>query len=275
MTEVLGVLSSFPTAIYTTVVLLCLVYWLFVILGALDLDFLGGAEGAVKGSMEGAAKGLVEGAAKGMFGDVGADGGVEGAIDAKSGGAAGVGAAEGVAVSLVGLDSLRKVPVTISLSVFALFGLAMTGLFCLSWGNPGWLVGAGVFGASAILSVVMTAFAVRPLIPLFATNKAVSKRDLIGKMVEVSTGSVTESFGQAVLEDGGASLILQIRDGSRTLVRGDKVLLVDLDEAQGTYLVERLPHGTTSEGRRFQDDRAVSEELEREAAEVARQRRES
>lgn len=257
MTEVLGVLAAFPTAIYTTVVLLCLVYWLFVILGALDMDFLGGAEGAVKGSVEGAAKGLVDGAAKGIFGDP------HGAVDGKVGG---VGAAEGVAVSAIGLDSLRKVPVTITLSVFALLGLGLSGSVCLALGgHPGWLLGAGIFLASAVLSLVMTAFAVRPLIPLFSVNRALQKRDLLGKVAEVSTGSVTETFGQAILEDGGASLILQIRDASRVLVRGDKVLLVDLDETTGTYTVERMPHGTTLEGRRFQDDRVVGEELEREA----------
>ncbi len=256
MTEVLGMLGSFPTAIYTTVVLLCLVYWLFVILGALDMDFLGGAEGAVKGSVEGAAKGVVDGAVKSLVGDAGS------AIDAKTGG---VGAAEGLAVSAVGLDSLRKVPVTITLSVFALLGLGLSGSFCLWQGHPGWALGAGVFLGSAVLSIILTAFAVRPLVPLFTVNKALQKRDLIGKVAEVSTGSVSETFGQAILEDGGASLILQIRDPSRALVRGDKVLLVDLDDVNGTYGVERMPHGTTSEERRFQDDRVAGEELEREA----------
>jgi hypothetical protein len=74
MPEVLAVLTSFPTAVFTTVMLLCLVYWTFVILGALDLDFLGGAEGHADGALEGAAKGAMQGVFEG------AD-----AIDAKSG----------------------------------------------------------------------------------------------------------------------------------------------------------------------------------------------
>jgi hypothetical protein len=119
---------------------------------------------------------------------------------------------------------------------------------------------------------VATSFAVRPLGKLFATNKAVQKRDLIGKVAEVSTGEVNESFGQAVLEDGGASLILQIRDSQGTLVRGDKVLLVDLNEENGTYTVERMPPGFSSEGRRFLNDRGREDPVapEREPDEKVR-----
>jgi hypothetical protein len=134
------------------------------------------------------------------------------------------------------------------------------------------LVESGVFIGSSLVSLVATSFAVRPLGKLFATNKAVQKRDLIGKVAEVSTGEVNESFGQAVLEDGGASLILQIRDSQGNLVRGDKVLLVDLNEENGTYTVERMPPGFSGEGRRFLNDRGREDPVapEREPDEKVR-----
>lgn len=263
MPEVLAVLTSLPTAVFTTVMLLCLVYWTFVILGALDLDFLGGAEGHADGAIEGAAKGAMQSVFDGA----------EAAVDAKSGVVGGHLEPDGdFAVSMIGLDSLRRVPVTISLSFFALLGLLTSGLVCLSIGPHGWLVDSGVFVGSSLVSLVATSFAVRPLGKLFATNKAVQKRDLIGKVAEVSTGQVNESFGQAVLEDGGASLILQIRDSQGSLVRGDKVLLVDLNDENGTYSVERLPPQFAGEGRRFLNDREREEPVspEREADEKVR-----
>jgi hypothetical protein len=78
MTEVLAASLAFPAVIFTVALALALIYWLFVLLGAVDLDLLGGAhghaapdlgglEGAAKGALEGAAKGALEGAVKGSL----------------------------------------------------------------------------------------------------------------------------------------------------------------------------------------------------------------
>jgi hypothetical protein len=217
-------------------VILCLVYWLFVILDAIDMDAPAHVDpsGAVKGALEGHA----------------------GLLEAKTGLAH---LPDAAAASLVGLDSLRRIPLTISLSLFSLFGMVLSGLFCLSFDASGWLLGGGVFVGSSVLSLLLTSFAARPLAKLFTTHKAVQKSDLIGKVAQVSTGTVTETFGQAVLEDGGSSLILQIRDRTGRLSRGDKVMLVDLDEANSTYVVELVPDLMAPEGRRILDDRVDSD----------------
>jgi hypothetical protein len=238
MPEVLQVLVSFPTIAHSVLVLLCLVYWLFVILGAIDLDAPTDLDpsGAIKGAL----------------------GGHEGLLEAKTGMAHGA-LPDAAAATLVGLDSLRKIPLTISLSLFSLFGMVLSGLFCLSYDASGWLLGAGVFIGSSVVSLLLTSFAARPLAKLFTTHRAVQKSDLIGKVAQVSTGTVTETFGQAVLEDGGSSLILQVRDRTGRLSRGDKVMLVDLDEASGAYVVELVPDLMAPEGRRILDDRVDSE----------------
>jgi hypothetical protein len=232
MPEVLQVLASFPTVAHTALVVLCLVYWLFVILGAIDMD--APAHGDVSGA-------------------------VKGAIEAKTGMAHAGGLPDAAAATLVGLDSLRKIPLTISLSLFSLIGMVLSGLVCLSYDASSWLLGGAIFLGSSVVSLVLTSFAARPLAKLFTTHKAVQKSDLIGKVAQVSTGSVTETFGQAVLEDGGSSLILQIRDRSGRLSRGDKVMLIDLDEASGAYLVELVPDALAPEGKRILDDRVDAE----------------
>ena len=68
---------QFPTVIFTIGLLVALVYWLFVILGALDIDLLGGADdvsGALKGAGEavtGGVKGAAEAVTGGVKGDTG------------------------------------------------------------------------------------------------------------------------------------------------------------------------------------------------------------
>ncbi|HEX7451636.1 MAG TPA: glycine zipper family protein, partial [Polyangiaceae bacterium] len=84
MNEVLALALSFPCVVYTVLLGVVLVYWLFVVVGAVHLGdgsdgALGsfdpeGAIGAGKGALEGAAKGALQGHLDGMAdaaGDVG------------------------------------------------------------------------------------------------------------------------------------------------------------------------------------------------------------
>src|SRR5512133_2151084 len=70
MTDVLSLFLSYPTVALTIPFALVLLYWLFVVLGALDIDALHGADAAsagAKGALEGATKGVLEGATKGVI----------------------------------------------------------------------------------------------------------------------------------------------------------------------------------------------------------------
>jgi len=106
----------FPTVIFTIGLGIALIYWLFVLLGALDIDLLGGsdASGAIKGAgdvLTGGAKGGAE-AIKGLHLGDGADG-----ADVGHGHDADGGAADGGFWHALGLAT---VPVTISISVIML-----------------------------------------------------------------------------------------------------------------------------------------------------------
>lgn len=230
MGEILRVLIAFPAAPFTVITLLAVVYWLFVIIGAVDMDEIGGA---AKGVMEGAA-----GAAKGAF---------EGVVGASKGAAEGLhdGGLDDIGDADAGLLSflrIKNAPVTIVISLFAIFGVLITGLYGLTFGIPSFLLGIPIFFGSTFVSYLMTALAVRPIGPLFKSRPAAKTLDFVGKVATVSTGRVTDRFGQATLEDGGAGLILEVRaDEGNTLKRGDRVVLVHWDAVKEVFEVEKMP----------------------------------
>ncbi len=245
MPELLAAILGFPTVVFTVMLALAVIYWLFVVVGALDIDSFGGADDAVEGAV-GAAKGAAEGA-------VGAaKGAVEGAIGAAKGAAEGVdfdgdldldaGEPDGVLAGIASFLKLGSAPVTVVYSIFALFGWVLTSLYAVTFGLPGWLLGAGLMFGAGLISLLLTSFAIRPLAPVFATKAAKKSDDLLGKIATVTTGSVTMKFGQATLADGGAGLSLQIRaEAGSELKRGDKIVLVYWDKELDAFHAEKLP----------------------------------
>ncbi|WP_437669868.1 glycine zipper family protein [Sorangium sp. So ce131] len=244
MAEVLAASLAFPAVIFTVVLALALIYWLFVLIGALDLNLLGGAgvpelDGVAKGAIEGVAKGAIEGVAKGAL-EGAAKGAAEGLADGGTD-------AHGVGSLLAALE-LHRVPATVTLTLIAAFGWFTSALSALlveplwtSSGLPRWALGLAVLLVSLTAALLLTSLAVRPLAPLFVTRHAQSKKDLVGRMCVISTGRVDERFGQAVIDEGGASHILDVRsDTPGALRRGDRALLVSWDPNAEVFSVEPL-----------------------------------
>lgn len=250
MSEFLAELLAFPTVLYTGCLGIASLYWVLVILGALDLDMiqLGGDaeaifEGAANGASEAAAEavgeaaGDVVGDAVGeVAGEAAAEGAVEGAADGShpSGGWLG---------PLLASLGLRAVPFTFTLSLLTLWAWSISylAMHFLSgvWPLPAWSLQALILAVSALGSLPLTALCVRPLAGLFRTHEATSKLAFIGKGCLVSTAGVDDRYGQATLEDGGAGLILQVRyTGSARLVKGTHAVLVDYDHRRDVYLIE-------------------------------------
>jgi hypothetical protein len=85
----------------------------------------------------------------------------------------------------------------------------------------------------------LTSIAARPLANVFKHRPATSRGDLIGKTCVVRTGTVTSTFGEAMLEDGGAGLVLRVRvDRDLKVARGDQMLIVDWDREHEAFVVE-------------------------------------
>lgn len=218
MTELFDASLRFPTVIFTIALGITLVYWGFVLLGALDIDLLGGgdASGAAKGigdAMTGGAKGGAE-ALKGA-------GGVE------------------VGESLLGLE---KVPITISASfiILASWCLSLLGShYSASIVGSGWLVSIAILVAAFALALPIAALFVKPLAPVFAVREGKSNRDYVGHICTITTGHVDNEFGQATIEDGATVLVISVRcDRAGALKRGSKALVVEFDPARQAYIVE-------------------------------------
>jgi hypothetical protein len=246
--HLLEVLFSFPTVAFTAPLVLCLFYWIFVLFGALDLDTGGGhADGAADG-IDGHADGALEGAdvgdaSAGHGHGHGHDAGDGGDGDGDGGDAHGDADGDGFFATMMSALKLRKVPLTVRLSLLSLFGWLAAGLASLSIDTSSWGVKIGVFFGAAIASILVTSLAIRPLVPIFDSKEAGNRdADLLGKIAVVTTGTVTASFGQASFDDGGAGLTLQVRaDVPNNLKKGTRCVIIDHDKERGTFSIEALP----------------------------------
>lgn len=243
--DLLHLIGTFPTVVFTALLALSLIYWLFVIIGAIDIDALGGADaalGASKGALEGIA-GAGKGALEGIAGA--GDGAMEGAVGAAKGAGHADVSLEGTEDAAAGLLSflkLRRAPVTVVVSLFALFGWLLSTLTVQAVGVPGVLAGVGLLFGASFVSLLMTSLAIRPIAPFFAMKGGKKSSSLVGKIAVVSTGEVTKTYGQATYEGEGLSVTLQVRSDETTpLKRGDRVVLVDWDEAKHAFSIEKLP----------------------------------
>jgi hypothetical protein len=262
MGEVVTAAIAFPAIIFTGVLALALVYWIFVVVGALDLDLLGGAEADLDLGMDGAAKGALEGAVKGSL-----EGAVKGAAEGVAEGVADVDGDHSTLADIFAALQLNRAPATVVLTLIGIFGwltsvLALMNLMpaWTSWGMPGWAFKLLVFIASLLVALPLTALAVRPFAPFFVTYAAKSKKELVGQVCVISTGRVDNRFGQAILPDGGAEHILDVRCDTPGLLRkGDRALLVSWDADREVFQVEAMDDLLTE--RRVEAAALRSEEL--------------
>ena len=263
----LAVALSFPCVVYTVLLGISLVYWLFVMLGAVHLH---GAEGAADGAADGIADGAGDGidagrrstpatsvAATAGTGATARDGG-----DGGDGGEAGVGAHHGVFAGMMASLKLRSAPATLVMSVLILFSwlFSIFGMQASAAWLPEGLLGLARFAVllvSPVLALPFTSIAVRPLARIFVTPSAAKHESLVGKVCTVRTGTVTDRFGEALLEDGGAGLVVRVRvETGETLKRGDQVVIVGYDGERQEFTVAPMDNLLDDEPRRGMRERA-------------------
>jgi hypothetical protein len=260
MAPFLELTLSFPAVVYTVLLGVALVYWVFVVIGAAHVNLLGdgAADAAADAALEGVAKGALEGATKGML---------EGAAEHFDGGDAGdMADGGGEHAGIVAALKLRSAPATVVLSsillfawVFAMLGmkaalaLAPSGSLALTVAKVGVLVGA------PLLALLPTSIVVRPLARVFTPPTATTHDALVGKLCTIRTGTVTDRFGEATLEDGGAGVVVRVRvDSGEKLGRGDQAVIVGYDPDRQEFTVAPLDE-VLDDGR----DRALDDEPRR------------
>jgi hypothetical protein len=210
MTEFLAAIQAFPNIIFTGLLGLMLLYWLTVIVGALDIDLFGHHGAGADGDM---APGAHEG--------------------------------HGFAEFL----SLNKVPITITASAFALIGWILgmlTEIVLRPWLGvllPGPLYSLIMMVVLVLAAGFAAAFVVRPLRHIFTMESEHGEEGLIGRMVRITSMKADHRFGSAMCDNSGPGIIMQVvcRAGTE-LKRDDMAVVVEYDAIKGIYLVAPFAH---------------------------------
>lgn len=205
MTEFLAIITSFPTVIFTVPLALASAYWAVVVMGAVDIDVLD------------------------LDLDLDASEAVEGATEG------------GAFLWLANALRLRKVPVTVSLSLLAFWGWIAA--FVLTWLTPdATITAAASFVGALVISAMLTNLTSRPFEPIFRSTEGRDRSSLTGEVCEIRTSRVDDRFGQATAMVGSDDLVLQVRcdTANNGLASGGKALIVHYDERREAFVVEPL-----------------------------------
>lgn len=221
----LHAIMGFPAVVLTVLMAAVMIYWAFVLVSGIDLDDQG-ADGHGDGHHD-------------------ADGDADGDGDGDTDGDAHDHAAGGahVLLDLLGAVELRRVPLTVRVSLVVIFAwlVSVLGWIGLSGLLPETPLRALLTVASLLLGVRFAGWAARPLVPVFTPKRAPSQTDLGGRDAEVTTGRVDGGFGQVLVHDGGAGLLVNARyEGAAALTKGTKVLVTHWDAERNVAYVEPL-----------------------------------
>jgi hypothetical protein len=200
-------IASFPTLFFTFILAACTVYWLVAVLGVVDLDIL---------DLD-----IPEGDAS---------------TDTNSG-------ANAVAGFLLKLG-LNGVPLTIIISFLALFGWLIC-YFAVFFSFPlipdgflEYIVGLPILLGSLYISVLITAQIIKPLKPFFNSMHKNTVKHVLGQTAIVRSLRLDDSFGEVLLEDGGAGLIFKARAmNNEAFKKGDRVVLLEYVKEKHVYRV--------------------------------------
>jgi len=211
MEQFLTNIISFPVVVYSFLMTIVIFYWLLALIGAVDIELFDV--------------------------DIDFDMDVETDLDAPGlGGVAGI-------MSKLGLTG---VPVTVVISILVAFSwlicylLTSLVLPVIPWDWATSVLGLVALLGSFLLAIPATAMLVNPMKSLFVNYDAVQKSSLIGRECLVRTGKVTDTFGQAELEDGEAGMLLDVRaDAAYGIKKGDVVILVSYHEEDDSYQVSK------------------------------------
>jgi len=206
-------IASIPTVFFSIILAVIVLYWLLAVLGMVEIDVLdfdfSGPDGDLEMNIEGA--------------DL---------------------STPNVLAGLMLKWGLYGVPVTIIVSFIALFGW----LICYYLVH--FLMGSvpeGILRYAANIVVLIgalhggaliTALLIKPIRPLFNKTEQGTLQSILGQTAVVRTTKVNDKFGEAVLDDGGAGLILKVRTSSGVeFVKGDRVVLFEYVQAENFYRV--------------------------------------
>ncbi|QDT29328.1 hypothetical protein Enr10x_46800 [Gimesia panareensis] len=201
MIELLHASLNWPTLPSTVLVAICVLYWLCVMVGALDIDILD------------------------FDLDLEVGGDKPSVLD----------------FGFIGLRflNLGEVPVMLWLSIFSLSMWALSVNFDAKVEIQSFVDYVPLFLRNLGISLVVVKLITQPFRGAFRYTPPNEIETLLGKSCHVTSSSVTEKYGQAELETEGAPLKLHIRSEDETIQKGDLVRLTDYNqETQAFYVVK-------------------------------------
>ena len=253
----------FPTAIFTLLIGFMGVYWVFVMMGVMDLEIFDVVDGAVDVGTEGlfeaaegadapnGGDGLLDGmSAIGetpfiLHSDIAPELVLQGTFDKLLDKQA-ISADEHIQLSKRQGLSLRVVPLSISLSLILVFSwmLSYVGSQFADLIVPtnGILSGTLIVMGSVLLSSLFTAILIRPFGGTFVTHESQTNSDLIGEIAEIISPNVDSNRGEIrVVDKSGIPLQLQARyDRDHNLLRGETAMVIHFDKARNACIVEPM-----------------------------------
>lgn len=204
----LKVVTSFPTVVYSVLLLVMLIHWLMTMLGVLEIDAIDGL----------------------LPDEIGVDGGD--------------GAHHGGVGGLLLKFGLHGIPVMVVFTIIAIVGwsfcffVELHVLGTMPDGIATTLLGIATMAGGLLLSIPVARIVLAPVRRLMRRYEPVTQRPLLGRYAEVRSPEITQTHGTAWVDDGGAGLILQVRaDVPGRFVRGDRVVLIEYLDAHNAYRV--------------------------------------
>lgn len=221
MHELLTASLSIPNLLFTVLLALVTVYWLFVILGTVGLD-------AFDFDLD-------------VEADVDVDADVEADASAVESAASG-----SLFLGVLRFFNLGKVPFMVLFSVWIL-SLWSISVYCNhegSWINPtnSGTIAALLLGPIILIASLTTKLFTAPLIPVFERINTTAQPIVVtGKMGTLLTSIQGDEKGQLKTHIDGSTvtLIVQSMNGV-ALHKGEEVVIVDQGDKDKTYLVQRL-----------------------------------
>ncbi len=201
------IVTSFPTAIFTVLLIICMLYWIIAVLGMVDLDVL----------------------------DLDYDGDIDTA-DSTS-------AQEGIAGLLLKFG-LGGVPLTIVLTFISIFGwlFCYYGTYLLIPLIPTAalkiVASIGLLLISIYAAVMLTSLVIRPIRKLFSKLDIDETKHIIGQTVSVRSAIVNADRGEALLSVDGVDLLLNVRSmGDTEFKKNDQVVVIEKINENNLYRV--------------------------------------
>jgi uncharacterized membrane protein len=138
---------------------------------------------------------------------------------------------------------ITKVPLTVSLTTVTFVGTVI--LYYINYflfegiqGTDFYLFSALAIILTFIISLYVSAFLLKPLMPLFDKEKSFARINYVGMNAIVRSEKVSAEFGEAIVTKGSIENQLDIyTESSEPISYGDEVLIVSLDPAINRYLV--------------------------------------